>query len=446
MRNLEACALSYLLNSMWQVPLLFFAGFLAARVVRPISAAAEHRAWVLTLVSQSLLPAISIVHWTWLSQLFLWGRHVSSPEQAYVSVVMGAGIGLATLQIPDGALTLIAVCYCALCLYFSARFAWRGANLSVLRRDTVAVHLAGKAAGSWAQCVERYATGNVAIAASPRIFGPVTMGLRRKLILLPVSMVGSLPEAELVAVIAHEFAHLQRRDFFKNLWYELLSIPVSYHPVFWLTRRNLMESREIVCDRMASQTTGRNEYARSLLRLASLLIKAAPVRTHHAIGIFDANTFERRIMKLAEQQKEVRGIRRVAILACCGALAIGTGGSVVGLALHVDAAESGHATAAGKPPTSLNVSQSVMAENLLSKAVPHYPESAKKAKIQGKVALGAVIGKDGNIKNLRVLSGPRELQQSALDAVRQWVYRPYLLNGDPVEVKTTINVIYSLQG
>jgi TonB family protein len=86
-----------------------------------------------------------------------------------------------------------------------------------------------------------------------------------------------------------------------------------------------------------------------------------------------------------------------------------------------------------------------MAGNLRTKVMPEYPPSAKKARIQGTVVLSAVVGDDGNIKNLRVISGPSELQQSSLDAVRQWTYKPYLLNGDPVEVKTTVNVVYSLQ-
>ena len=58
--------------------------------------------------------------------------------------------------------------------------------------------------------------------------------------------------------------------------------------------------------------------------------------------------------------------------------------------------------------------------------------------------LNAVIGKDGSVEKLIVVSGPKELQESSLDAVRQWTYKPYLVNGDPVEVKTTINVIYTL--
>ena len=58
--------------------------------------------------------------------------------------------------------------------------------------------------------------------------------------------------------------------------------------------------------------------------------------------------------------------------------------------------------------------------------------------------LKAVIDTDGTIKELSVVSGPELLQQAALDAVKQWRYRPYLLNGDPVEVGTTINVIFTL--
>ena len=101
---------------------------------------------------------------------------------------------------------------------------------------------------------------------------------------------------------------------------------------------------------------------------------------------------------------------------------------------------------ASKAPKQLTVSSAVMSRNLLTKAVPIYPPAAKKAKIQGTVVLSVVIGEDGNIKNIEVVSGPNELQQSSIDAVRQWTYKPYLLNGDPVEVKTTVHVIYSAQG
>jgi len=62
------------------------------------------------------------------------------------------------------------------------------------------------------------------------------------------------------------------------------------------------------------------------------------------------------------------------------------------------------------------------------------------------VVLQATISKSGGIENLRVVSGPPMLQQAALDAVRAWRYKPYLLNGDPVEVETTVNVVFNLGG
>jgi protein TonB len=97
-----------------------------------------------------------------------------------------------------------------------------------------------------------------------------------------------------------------------------------------------------------------------------------------------------------------------------------------------------------RAPISLNVSSGVMAGNLLEKILPQYPAIAKAAHIQGTVVLQATISKSGSIENLRVISGPPLLQQAAMDAVRSWRYKPYLLNGEPVEVETTINVVFNL--
>jgi peptidyl-prolyl cis-trans isomerase A (cyclophilin A) len=75
---------------------------------------------------------------------------------------------------------------------------------------------------------------------------------------------------------------------------------------------------------------------------------------------------------------------------------------------------------------------------------PHYPIEAKQAGVSGAVVLGAVIGVDGTVEQLNVISGPQLLQQAALDAVKTWHYRPYLVDNQPVEVKTQINVIFTL--
>ena len=95
----------------------------------------------------------------------------------------------------------------------------------------------------------------------------------------------------------------------------------------------------------------------------------------------------------------------------------------------------------GKPQT---VSTGVMNGLLLNKVVPAYPAPARALHLAGTVELQATISRTGTIENLRVVSGPALLQQAAVDAVRQWRYKPYLLNGEPVEVETTINVEFRL--
>jgi len=96
-------------------------------------------------------------------------------------------------------------------------------------------------------------------------------------------------------------------------------------------------------------------------------------------------------------------------------------------------------------PKRIRVGGGVQAMNRIAGPIPAYPPEAKEARIQGTVRFNAVIGADGHVKGLTVLSGHPLLVPSATDAVRQWVYRPTLLNGNPVEVLTSIEVNYSLQ-
>jgi protein TonB len=98
------------------------------------------------------------------------------------------------------------------------------------------------------------------------------------------------------------------------------------------------------------------------------------------------------------------------------------------------------------PPKKINISGGVMQGMVLLKTTPIYPPIAKAARVQGTVVLQATISKTGAIENLKVVSGPAMLQQAALEAVRTWRYKPYLLNNEPVEVETTVNVIFTLGG
>lgn len=93
-------------------------------------------------------------------------------------------------------------------------------------------------------------------------------------------------------------------------------------------------------------------------------------------------------------------------------------------------------------PTHMRISGPISEGLLLRKTVPVYPPIAIAAHVEGTVVLAATISRDGRIENLQVLSGPAMLRQAAIDAVRTWQYRPFLLSGEPIEVETTVNVIF----
>jgi periplasmic protein TonB len=98
-----------------------------------------------------------------------------------------------------------------------------------------------------------------------------------------------------------------------------------------------------------------------------------------------------------------------------------------------------------EPTGPMHISTSVVEGLLLLKTAPPYPTMAMVTRTQGTVVLEATISRAGAIENLRVVSGPPLLRQAAVDAVKTWRYRPYLLDGQPIEVETTVNVTFSLE-
>jgi TonB family protein len=98
----------------------------------------------------------------------------------------------------------------------------------------------------------------------------------------------------------------------------------------------------------------------------------------------------------------------------------------------------------GGAPQRINLSGNVQTANLVTKITPVYPPLAKQARIQGSVRMTAIIGTEGQVVDLQLVSGHPLLAEAAMDAVRQWIYRPTLLNGQPVEVITQIDVNFTL--
>lgn len=125
-------------------------------------------------------------------------------------------------------------------------------------------------------------------------------------------------------------------------------------------------------------------------------------------------------------------------------ISFGTPGGIPGGSDLFRSAPVHPAPAVPKPQGPAHISSGVAAGLLIQKVVPEYPSIARAARVEGTVVLEAVISRTGAIERLRVVSGPVMLQQAALNAVQQWRYRPYMLNGDPVDVETTINVVFTM--
>jgi len=98
-----------------------------------------------------------------------------------------------------------------------------------------------------------------------------------------------------------------------------------------------------------------------------------------------------------------------------------------------------------KPPARIEVKGDVQASKTLKKVSPSYPDAARREGLEGTVRLHAIIGKDGGVQQVRVIRGYCSLSEVSLPAVKQWRYTPTLLNGEPVEVDTTIDVIFNLR-
>lgn len=97
-------------------------------------------------------------------------------------------------------------------------------------------------------------------------------------------------------------------------------------------------------------------------------------------------------------------------------------------------------------PARIRVGGNVQSAMLVRQVQPLYPQIARTAHIQGTIVLHAIIAKDGTIQELQYVTGPPLLMRAAMDAVREWRYKPTLLNGEPVEVDTTISVVFTLGG
>ena len=447
MNSFGSWLLDYFANSFWQAPVIFLAALIITHLARRTTPEAQHRIWVGALVAEVILPGVSVKLLWFLSMWRLLITTLFRGDQAPatgITVSTSESTVRGVFAMPALLSSAITWLYIGVNLYFIGRLIYGVWTACSLARNARPVTLSAADQERYFRLQARFGLTHTKLAESNRVSGPSTVGTSYPVLIVPPGFTTESRMEDLDAAFAHEFAHVARHDFAKNLLYELISIPLSHHPVRWLTRARVLTSREVVCDaRAAAAAHGNERYARSLLRLAAACI-TPPTTTPHAIGIFDAYSLERRIMMLSTRPTYLKAPQRIAIVIAGFLVAILAGGSA--LAMHVSlTGKSGSGVPQSSPEGhAARISGGVMAGNILSRVNPTYPKEARAAGVSGSVVLHAIIGKDGSIENLSVISGPDELRASAIDAVRQWTYRPYILNGEPVDVDTTITVNYQI--
>lgn len=433
MGSAETCIAAYFLNALWQIPLLYAAAWLAIRLLPHAEPQTQHRIWVSTLVMETVLPAAVLVPIRSLHAFAGASAGDSAGVTTHIGPINAAGESL--VHLPPFALNLLLVTYICTVLLFATRLLVTLHRTHAIQQEACTLTLSGSSARS---CFYLNTLPPARLATSSRIAGPVALGVVHPLVLFPPGLIDSLHPSDLDAVLAHEFAHIRRHDFLKNLVYQVITLPIAFHPLLRRTLTRVAESRELVCDRDAAfALTGARPYAHSLLRLAAVLTAYPTANVHHALGLAEANIFERRIMKLTQTPLRISLGRRIVLASAAAMVAIATCTSASAVRLRV-------APPAASAQDALKVPGATM--QAAEKRMPVYPAEAKANHdtIDGPVLLAVVIGKDGSVNKIHVQQSLRpDYDASALEAVKDWRWKPYLLNGEPTEVETTVTINYS---
>jgi beta-lactamase regulating signal transducer with metallopeptidase domain len=340
---------SYVVNAVWQVAVLAFAGWGLARLVQRAGPEIQHKIWVATLMLATIAPATPVILFC-LAHQALTGQ-VSAASPAVVAPLSPRHIPLrgSDLIVQPIALYLVSGLYIAALLFCFLRLCWVLHRTAALVRHADAASTEPDYAELWRTSKERLSVQSAALLRSREVSGPVTAGLWRPVLLLPATFMEDYSRTEFLAAVAHECAHMKRDDFRKNVFYEMVGLFTVFHPLTWFIKSQIAQTREIVCDRMAAeQLPDRRAYALSLLQLASKM-KATTSVVSHAMGMFDARVLERRIMTLTTSMPRLSRIQRY-LWTVTVILLLSTCGGGIGLMTRTVAAQFPNPSAQAPPP------------------------------------------------------------------------------------------------
>ncbi len=291
--------LTFVLNALWQVPLAAAVGLAGDRLLRRSPAHLRHLLWLAVLGVAVALPVIAGFG-PLLPRPADRGTvaPAMAPENVVEEPAWRAALPAQEKRLPAAAAVMGASLWALTVLAFGFRLGRAWVRARRLVRSGRPLEIPGALAPQVDRC--RAALGvDSEILGSPDLPGPVTVGARRPVILLPYRFFDSASPEEVAAALGHELAHIRRRDYAVSLLCEALLLPIAFHPAARLLRRRLTETREMACDEAVVNGLVRPQaYARSLLALAAT--GAGLPRPSTTLGALDAHTLEVRMKRILD--------------------------------------------------------------------------------------------------------------------------------------------------
>jgi TonB family protein len=444
MSSIPSVIASYLVNSVWEVTLVAGAGWLVSRMLIKLGPWVEHVIWVSTLGLAVLMPALPLLRWL-LALLYIPHKIIEHPSIAFVADQSGAPNPESVYVLPAIVVLPLLSLYLSSLLYFAGRLAWSLHCTAILLREARSVSLTPQQDEIWRYCKRSFSLETARILSSRGISGPVTLGLRKPVLLMPVEFSAGCTSQDLFAALAHECAHIKRRDFQKNLFYEVTTLILAFHPIIWILKSYIAQTREMICDDMATERLiDSRSYSQSLLRLASMIAVTSRVSTSNAIGIFDANILEKRIMMMnIKKQRLNPALKYILIIpATLFLLSVAVGGAA--MAVVIEPQSPSQVADQAKPYGHIyRIGKDVSAPVLISSKEPEFPESTRggKDKFGGTCLIGLVVDSSGVVHDVHVKRSLRpDFDANAIKAVQQYRFTPATRSGEPVAVALSVEV------
>lgn len=318
MRTSSQLLLNFLLNAAWQIALIAALASLGAWLLRDSAARYRHWVWVGALWLAFLVPAATSVR-TALETPETNAATTIAPviiEPFSSRALTGTGettsssfFSLPVFQLNRSIALLLVGLYGLFVLYriFKLVQAWQ--TTRSIKQNALEIEPDENISAIINKCETDLDTGlrRIQVLRSETLPVPVTMGLVQPAIILPDSLLREGNDELLTSAIGHELIHVTRQDYLLNFIYELLYVPISFHPAAALLRRRIKQTRELCCDELvAARILNAEVYARSLLRLAGSAPTLRRLSVTTTVGIADADILEARIMSLLTKPKPTR--------------------------------------------------------------------------------------------------------------------------------------------